>query len=185
MKLKKRPAEKAKLLKSTVMYRGPVFLVRRDRVAEPGGIVTTRDLVVHSGSVVVLPVLAERRILLIRQYRHAAGQFLWELVAGRIEPGEKPVAAARRELAEETGYTARRFIKLLDVFPTPGFVSERMLVYAAEGLQAGVANPEADEKIESKSFSLREVEAMMRAGRLRDAKSIAGILFYIKFGGNP
>lgn len=163
------------------MYRGPVFSVRRDRVAEPGGVVTTRDLVVHGGSVVVLPVLAKGRILLIRQYRHATGQFLWELVAGRIEPGEKPLAAARRELAEETGYTARRFTKMLDVFPTPGFLTERMLVYAAEDLRAGIARPELDEKIASKSFTLRETEEMMRAGRLRDAKSIAGILFYLRF----
>jgi ADP-ribose pyrophosphatase len=181
MKSKKRPTKKARLLESKVVYRGPVFLVRRDRVAEPGGVVATRELVVHSGSVVVLPVLPDGRILLIRQYRHAAGQFLWELVAGRIEPGEKPLAAARRELAEETGYTARQFTKMLDLFPTPGFVSERMLVYAARGLRPGVARPEADEKIVSKPFPTREVESMMRSGKLRDAKSIAGILFYMRF----
>ncbi len=163
------------------MYRGRVFSVRRDRVVEPGGIVATRDLVVHGGSVVVLPVLPAGRILLIRQYRHAAGQFLWELVAGRIEPGEKPLVAARRELVEETGYTARRFTKMMDVFPTPGFVSERMLVYAAEGLRAGVARPESDERIESRPFSVREIESMMRSGKLRDAKSIAAILFYGRF----
>lgn len=181
MKSKKSQMKKARILESKVMYRGPVFLVRRDRVAEPGGVVTTRDIVVHSGSVVVLPILANGQLLLIRQYRHAAGQFLWELVAGRIDPGEKPLAAARRELVEETGYTARMFTKMLDVFPTPGFVSERMLVYAASGLRPGVARPEADEKIVNKPFSVREIEFMMRSGKLRDAKSIAGILFYLRF----
>jgi ADP-ribose pyrophosphatase len=181
MASKKQQNNKARILESKVMYRGPVFTVRRDRVAEPGGIVASRDLVVHGGSVVVLPVLADGRILLIRQYRHAAGRFLWELVAGRIERGERPLAAARRELAEETGYTARRLTKMLDVFPTPGFVNERMLIYAAEGLRPGVARPEADEKIESKAFPRRQLEAMMRTGKLRDAKSFAGILFYMRF----
>lgn len=163
------------------MYSGPVFDVRQDCVIEPGGLRTMRDVVTHHGSVVLLPVFPGGRLLLVRQYRHAVGGYLWELVAGRIEPGESPLAAARRELLEETGYTARRFRKLLDIFPTPGFVSERMRVYAAEGLTPGKARPEADERIASRTFPLREVEFMMRGGRLRDAKSIAGILYYLRF----
>ncbi len=174
-------ANKARVLKSECLFRGRVFDVRRDRVAEPGGLTATREYVVHNGSVVLIPVLPDGRILLVRQYRHATGHFLWELVAGRIEPGEKPLAAARRELAEETGYSARRFRKLLDVFPTPGFVSEHMVVYAAEGLTPGIARPNSDEQIKTKSFSIRGLEAMMRRGRLRDAKSVAGILFYTRF----
>ena len=169
------------VLENKILYKGPVFAVRRDRVVEPGGAVATRDIVVHRGSVVVLPVLERGRILLIRQFRHAAGQFLWELVAGRIEPGERPLAAARRELAEETGYAAGRFKKLLDVFPAPGFLTERMLIYAAEGLKPGVACPESDERIVCQPFSVREVESVIRRGKLRDAKSIAGILFYLRF----
>ncbi len=164
------------------MYTGPVFGVRRDRVVEPGGVTSTRDVVTHNGSVVLLPILPDGRLLLVRQYRHAVGGFLWELVAGRIEPGETPLGAARRELLEETGYTARRFRKLLEVFPTPGFVSERMVVYAVEGLTPGNARPEADERIAMRRFSLRQLEAMMHRGRLRDAKSIAGILYYSRFG---
>ena len=172
---------RAKVLTSKVMYSGPVFGVRRDRVVEPGGIAATRDVVTHGGSVVLLPVFSDGRVLLVRQYRHAVGRFLWELVAGRIEPGEKALEAARRELLEETGYTARRFRKLLDIFPTPGFVSEHMVVLAAEGLTPGAARPEADEKIAVRRFTLRELETMIRRGRLRDAKSIAGILFYSRF----
>jgi ADP-ribose pyrophosphatase len=163
------------------MYRGPVFSVRREQVREPGGVTVRRDVVVHHGSVVVLPVFPGPKILLVHQYRHAVGQFLWELVAGHIDAGESPLAAARRELAEETGYAARRFRKLLDVFPTPGFLSEHMVVYACHGLSAGTARPEEDERIETHRFTLRELEIMMRNGRLRDAKSIAGILFYARF----
>ena len=172
---------KARVLSSKELYKGKVFGVRRDRVIEPGGVEVTRDIVTHNGSVVVLPVFPDRSILLIRQYRYSAGQFLWELVAGRVEPGEAASRAARRELAEETGYTARRYRKLMDVFPTPGFVTETMVVFLAEGLTAGQARPEADEKIEMERFSLRRLEGMMKSGALRDAKSIAGILYYARF----
>jgi ADP-ribose diphosphatase len=158
-----------------------VFGVRRDRVVEPGGVRVTRDVVVHPGSVVVLPVFSDGRILLIRQYRHSIGRFLWELVAGRIEPKESPVAAARRELLEETGYAARRFRRLLDLFPTPGFVSERMILFVAKELKKGVARPEDDERIDSRAFSLRELNRWIRSGKLRDAKSLAGILYYARF----
>lgn len=165
-----------------MVYTGPVFGVRRDRIIEPGGVRVTRDVVTHTGSVVLLPVLRGGRVLLVRQYRHAVAQFLWELVAGRIETGESPLAAARRELIEETGYTARRFRKLLDVFPTPGFVSERMIIFAAERLTAGVARPESDERIETRAFTWQQIEGMLRGGKLRDAKSIAALLYYMRFG---
>jgi len=172
------PARRAKILSSKLIYSGPVFAVRQERVIEPGGVRVTRDVVTHFGSVVLLPVFPGGRVLLVRQYRHAVGEFLWELVAGRIEPDESPRAAARRELLEETGYTARRFRKLLDLFPTPGFVSERMWVYAAERLAPGAARPEADEHIVARRFTLRALESMIRRGTLRDAKSIAAILHY-------
>ncbi len=140
-------------------------------------------MVTHNGSVVVMPVFSDGRLLLIRQYRHAVGSFLWELVAGRVEPGESPLAGARRELLEETGFTARRYLRLMKVFPTPGFVSEWMAVYLAEGLSPGPAQPEADERIVSRRFSLRQLEQMIRRGTLRDAKSIAAILYYARFCG--
>ena len=100
-----------------------------------------------------------------------------------MEPGESPLTSARRELLEETGYSARRIRKLLDFFPTPGYLTERMLLYAAEGLTAGRARPEADERIVARRFTLRRLEDMIRRGTLRDGKSIAGILYYARFCG--
>jgi len=173
--------QKAKLLSSREVFKGRVFSVRHDRVSEPGGVVAGRDIVVHPGSVVVLPVFPGGKILLIRQYRHAANDFLWELVAGRVDKGESPAAAAHRELAEETGYSARRLRKLLAIFPSPGFVSELMWIFAATGLTAGAARPESDERIAAQKFSLAAAEQMIRRGTLRDAKSIAGILYYARF----
>ena len=173
--------KRAKILSSKILLHSRVFDIRRDRVIEPDGLRSTRDFVVHSGSVVVLPVFDDGRMLLIRQYRHAVGRELWELVAGGMEPGEAALAGARRELAEETGYTARRWRKLLDVFPTPGFVSERMVVYLAQELREGEARPEDDERIAARAFAPREIERWIRSGKLRDAKSIASILFYLRF----
>jgi ADP-ribose pyrophosphatase len=176
-----RKSESARILNSKTVYQGKVFGIRRDEVVEPGGMRVTREVVTHPGSVVVLPVLPDRRILMIRQYRHATRQFLWELVAGRIDAGESPRKAAARELIEETGYRARRFTVFLDVFPTPGFLEERMYILLAEGLTPGEAHPEVDEKITAKAYRKKELEEMMRRGKLRDAKSIAGLLYYFRF----
>jgi len=172
---------KAKLLKSEMVFRGKVFGVRRDQVVEPGGVHATREVVTHSGSVVVLPVFKDGKVLLIRQYRHATRQYLWELVAGRIDQGESVKKAGARELKEETGYTAKRFSEFLDFFPTPGFLEERMHLLLAEGLEAGKAQPEADEKIISHAYTVEELKQMMRKGKLRDGKSIAGLLYYMSF----
>lgn len=174
-------SQRAKILKSKVLYKGKVFQLQRDTVIEPGGVKADRDIIVHPGSVVVLPVFPDGRILLIRQYRHSVGEFLWELVAGRKEPGESPVAGARRELIEETGYSAKRFRKLMRVVPTPGFVNEWMWVFAAEGLTEGDAHPEEDEKITPRIFTQQQAAKMIERGTLRDAKSICGILYYMWF----
>jgi ADP-ribose pyrophosphatase len=178
------PAKKlttAKVLSSKTIYKGSVFGIRRDEVIEPSGVRTTREVITHPGSVVVLPVLPDKRIVMIRQYRHATKQYLWELVAGRIDEGEAPRKAAARELMEETGYRAKKFTIFLDVFPTPGFLEERMYLLLAEGLTEGEAHPEEDEKIINKAYRRKELEEMIRTGKLRDAKSIAGLLYYFKF----
>jgi ADP-ribose pyrophosphatase len=180
-KRKSRNAKRVGVRSSQVMFRGRVFQVRRDRVVEPSGLEATREFVVHPGSVVVLPVFADGRILLIRQYRHAAGKYLWELVAGHKEPDETSAEGARRELQEETGYQARRVRKLLDIFPSPGLLGERMEIFLAEGLTKGASRPEDDERITHRIFRLREIERWIRSGKIRDAKSVAGILYYANF----
>jgi ADP-ribose pyrophosphatase len=118
---------------------------------------------------------------MIRQYRHAARQYLWELVAGRIDKGESPQKAGARELLEETGYRTKDLKVFMEIYPTPGFLEEKLFVLLAKGLTAGEAEPEFDEKIISRSYRARELKRMMQTGELHDAKSIAGILYYLAF----
>jgi ADP-ribose diphosphatase len=172
---------KAQVLSTEKIYQGRVFGVQRDRVIEPSGVETTREFVTHPGSVVVLPVFPDGRILLIRQYRHVAGQPLWELVAGKRDGEEDFVEGARRELLEETGYTAKKLTQILNVFPSPGFVSEHMVIFVAEGLTKGAPRPEDDEKITPRIVTLREAEEWIRSGKIHDAKTVAGILYYATF----
>ncbi len=174
---------KAKVLSSETPFKGPVFWVTTDRVQEPGGVTARRDVVRHNGSVVVLAVDTAANpedpgILLIRQYRHAAGQFLLELPAGRIEPGEKLIPAAKRELIEETGYRAKRWSKHVKYFASPGFVSEAMNILIAEDLELGDAAPEDDERIELQMTPLSEVLRLIREDKIHDGKTLIGVLFY-------
>lgn len=178
---KSRKARAPRILSSKTLFRGRVFELKRDRVIEPSGVTAIREFVEHPGSVVVLPVLPDGRIVLIRQYRHAAGQSLWELVAGHKEPHENFLRGAHRELQEETGYTARRIRKLLEVFPSPGLLGEKMVIFLAEGLTKGKARPEDDEKITKRVVTLGEAKEWIRSGKIRDAKTVSGILFYDEF----
>jgi ADP-ribose pyrophosphatase len=125
----------------------------------------------------VLVVDEEGRVLLARQYRHAAGQFLYELPAGRIDQGENALAAAKRELLEETGYTARKWKRILRFWASPGFVAETMSLFLARELQPGPAQPEEDEAIEIQFVPLKKVVAMVVSGAIQDAKTIAGVLW--------
>lgn len=169
------------VLSSQMVYEGKVFGVRRDELIEPTGVRTTREMITHPGSVVVLPVLPDGRVLLIQQYRYAARQYLWELVAGRMEGGETPEEGAARELKEETGYSAKKLKIFLEFFPTPGFLEEKMYLLLAKGLTPGAATPEDDEKIVAKAYTRKQLEEMLRKKKLRDAKTIAGVLYYLRF----
>jgi ADP-ribose pyrophosphatase len=175
---------KVRLLSSRTVYRGPVFTITTDHVQEPGGIRVRRDLIHHSGSVVILAVDesgdqsgSTPRVLLERQYRHAAGDYLWELPAGRIDPGEHELKAAKRELLEETGYTAARWRRILKFYASPGFMAETMSVFLATGLRAGIAQPEADEIIYKRLVPLPTAVRMVTSGTIRDGKTISGVLW--------
>lgn len=177
--------EKARLVSSEVVFQGRLFNVVHDKVIEPGGHQNERDIVRHNGSAVILAIDNQKNrknpwVVMERQYRHAAGQFLWELPAGKIEPDEDPLAGAQRELAEETGYRARKWSELAQFWPSPGFVGEWMKLFVAEGLEAGESLPEEDERIELRLVRFNDVLKMIDKGAIQDGKTLAGILLFAR-----
>jgi ADP-ribose pyrophosphatase len=172
--------KRARVISSRVVFRGPVFSVSTEKVVEPSGITARRDIIRHPGSVVILAVddsRAQPRVLLEWQYRHAAQDFLWELPAGRVDDGEEELAAAKRELIEETGFTAQRWQRAFKYFASPGFMDETMAVYLAQSLRRGKAQPEADESIRVRLLPLSDAVHKITRGTIRDGKTIAGVLW--------
>jgi ADP-ribose pyrophosphatase len=177
--------ETAELLSSETVFDGPLFRVLRDRLIEPGGKLATRDIVRHNGSVVVLALDSAKNkrdpwVVVERQYRHAAGRFLWELPAGKLEPGEDPLLGAQRELAEETGYRAKKWKPLVEYYASPGFLGESMKVFVAEGLMAGDAHPEDDEHIAFRLVKLSELVKLIENGAILDGKTLSTVLLYAR-----
>jgi ADP-ribose pyrophosphatase len=170
----------AKVLSRKIGYRGKVYTVVADRVREPKGVVALREIIRHHGSVVVLAVDDSKsppRVLLERQYRYAADEYLWELPAGHIDPGEAPAHAAKRELLEETGLTAKRWKRALKFYVSPGILDETMEVYLATGLTVGKAQPEEDERIQTRFFPLPAALKMAQNGSIRDAKTLTSLFW--------
>jgi ADP-ribose pyrophosphatase len=177
--------EKAQVLSSEVVFEGPLFRVERDHLIEPGAPEAIRDIIRHNGSVVILAVDQRKNkkdpwIVVERQYRHAANRFLWELPAGKLEEGEDALEGAKRELEEETGYRAKKWKPLVEYFASPGFLGESMKVFLAEGLVAGEAHPEADERIELRLVKLSEVLGMIAKGAIEDGKTLTSVLLYAR-----
>jgi ADP-ribose pyrophosphatase len=175
---------KARVLSTRTVFRGKVFFVTSDEVLEPSHIRARRDIVRHPGSVVVLAIDESRpevRVLLEHQYRYAAQQFLWELPAGRVDEGEAELIAAKRELLEETGYTAHRWQLALRYYASPGFMDETMAIYLARDLRSGKAQPEHDEAIRIRLVSVSDVVHKIVSGKIRDGKTIAGVLWFEKY----
>ncbi len=177
----------ARLLESKVAFEGPLFRIHRDRIVEPSGHHALRDVIRHNGSVVILAVdygkgkgkdRKDPWIVIERQYRHATGQFLWELPAGKLDPGEDPLRGAQRELAEETGYAAHHWSKLIYYYPSPGFLGEGMHIFLAEGLIPGDAHPEEDEAIDFRLVRLSDLLEKIRKGNILDGKTLVGAMLF-------
>ncbi|HEY0566212.1 MAG TPA: NUDIX hydrolase [Terriglobales bacterium] len=172
---------RVKVVSEKQAYKGPVFGVTTFEVQEPGGVRARRDVVTHSGSVVVIAVDEQRghepRVLLVRQYRHPARQYLWELPAGRRDEGEDAVEGAKRELIEETGLTARKWTHAFRFWASPGFLDETMDLFLARNLTHGEAQPEEDENIEMRWLPIPRAVRMCMNGEVQDAKTIAGVLW--------
>ena len=180
---KKKRSTKPRLISSKLAYKGKVFSVVTDKVEEPSGYINTRDVIRHNGSVVILAVDESKNpsdpdIVFERQYRHAAGLTLIELPAGRVEPHEAPLAAAKREMIEETGYRAKRWTLLTKYFASPGFLGEWMQIYLARDIREGAATPEPDESIEVFRLTLSEALALVAANKIHDGKTLIGLMLY-------
>lgn len=166
-----------KITESHEVYACKLFQVDEAKAVDPkSGFQINRSVVRHAGSAVMLAMDDKKRILLVRQYRLPADKYLWELPAGKLDPGEKPLQAAKRELAEETGYQARTWKKLVSFYVSPGYVAERMTIFLATDLQEGTAMPMDDERIETRWFKRKEIAEMIDEGKIEDAKTIIGYL---------
>ena len=170
----------AKLLSRRIAYKGGHIQVREDRLIEPGGYECSREIVVHPGAVCIVARPSPDEVILIRQYRHAAGQELLEIPAGTLHEGEDPVECAFRELEEETGYRAARMTERARFWTTPGFTTEFMYLYEAADLSKTRSHPDEDEVIEVDIVSRTEALEFVDNGRIQDAKSILGLLRVLK-----
>ena len=171
-----------KTITSKLLHQGKNFSFKTDEVQLPNGKTTTRDTVDHPGAVAIVPILDDGRILLVKQYRYATGKELLEIPAGTLEKGEAPDSCARRELKEETGYTAGSIKKILTMYAAPGYSNEVLHLYFATDLKAGDQSAEEDESIAIEAHGPDELLDMMEKNTIEDAKTIAGILSYLTRG---
>jgi len=167
-----------KIISSKEVYKCDLFSVTEDHATDGKGYELRRSIVRHAGSAVMMAVDAKKRILLVRQYRLPAAKAMWELQAGRLDPGENPLQAAKRELVEETGYRASKWKKLVSFYPSPGYVGEKMTIFLATGLTEGESHPMDDERIECRWFSNAEIDRMLASGKIIDGKTMIGYLIW-------
>lgn len=163
-------------LESEKLYDGKIVKLFRDTVELPNGKTAFREIVRHPGGVIILPIDHEGNVYLVRQFRYAYDRAILEIPAGKLEYGEEPLSAARRELEEEIGATAESWVSLGDIWPTPGFCDEVQHLWLARGLTFGATNPDEDEFLEQVQLPFEEVFAMAADGRMQDSKSVVAIL---------
>ena len=173
-------------MKSTRAYTGKIISLDVDTVRFPDGSTGELEMIRHPGASAIVPFLSDPRgddpqVLMIRQYRYAADGYLYEIPAGRLDPGEDPRACALRELKEETGCTADQLDYLLTMYTTPGFTDEKIHIYMATGLVAGETKHEADEFLDLHPMLLSRALEMIEAGEIRDGKTALGLLFAAGF----
>jgi ADP-ribose pyrophosphatase len=165
---------------SVEKYRCSIFRVTEEEADDPSGFHIKRSIIRHPGSAVVMPVDEQGRILLVRQFRLPADRYLWEIPAGKIDDGENAFQAAQRELGEETGLSAKTWKEVVSFYPSPGFVAEKMTIFAATELTQGEAHNMEDERIETRWFTREEVSEGILKGEIQDAKTIIGFLMWTR-----
>ncbi len=167
------------------LYRGKAIRLFKERLTLPNGVTTELEIIRHPGAAAIVPLLGDRRVVMINQYRHAVGQFLWEIPAGTLNQGESPIKCARRELPEEVGYRARVFKKIGDIFPVPGYSDEHIHIFLATGLTPCRQNLDWDEVLDVKPIPFEGALEMIKRGEIRDAKTIIALfLTALKVSGN-
>ena len=171
--------EGMKVISSKELLRNKLFAIVDEVATDPSGFEIHRSIVRHPGSAVMMAVDGRDRVLLVKQYRLPAEQDLWELPAGRIDPGETPLQAAKRELREETGYSAKKWMKLATFWASPGYVDEKMNLFLAKELKSGEQQPMEDERIEIQWFTKKELQQMVRAAKILDAKTLVGYFLWL------
>jgi ADP-ribose pyrophosphatase len=169
-----------KITASKEVFGCKIFRVTEDEASDGKGFDVKRCVVRHAGSAVMLAADEKNRVLLVRQYRLPAAQYLWEIPAGKIDAGETAAQAAKRELIEETGLRAKKWKKLATFYPSPGYVEEKMTVFLAAELTQGEAQPMDDERIETRWFTKRELTEMIRTNEIVDAKTMIAFLYWAK-----
>jgi ADP-ribose pyrophosphatase len=169
-----------KTISSKEVYRCSLFRVTEDEAEDSTGWKMKRSVVRHMGSAVMMAVDAKNRVMLVKQYRLPANQFLWELPAGKADEGETVLQAARRELIEETGLRAKKWKKLASFFPSPGYVEEKMTIFLATELTQGEAQPMEDERIETRWFTKKELGDLLASNKILDAKTMIGFFYWTK-----
>lgn len=169
-----------KVIASREVLKNKLFTVVEEVAKDPSGFEIKRSIVKHPGSAVMMAVDGRNRILLVKQFRLPAEAELWELPAGRIDPGESALQAAKRELREETGYSARKWTKLASFWASPGYVAEKMNIFLAEDLAEGEQEPMDDERIEIRWFAKKDLREMIRAGKIVDGKTLIGFFMWLE-----